>query len=223
MGNALSPTMGALMAEYWQEIRSNPDIRCTIITGAGDRFFCTGADLQAVSASGKVSGGFGRITEEVRWSSRQNDIWKPTVCAVNGMAVGGGLHFVVPGKFLLIPAPRAGGDPGRPGGAGFLAGVLRGLGVVATVGLDGAPFDARPLEDAGIAALDLSGDLVGVGAPLEAGLLGEHGALEPRQQPAARPPDYARLRKMNVRVHEPRHPDHAGQRDRHAAPRRGRL
>ncbi len=95
IGNALSPTMGALMAEYWEEIRSNSDIRCTIITGAGDRFFCTGADLQAVAATGKVKGGYGRITEEVRWSSRQNDIWKPTVCAVNGTVAGGGLHFVV--------------------------------------------------------------------------------------------------------------------------------
>lgn len=95
IGNALSRAMGQLVVEFWEEIRSNPEIRCTVITGAGDRHFCTGADLQDVSAKGKVSGGYGRITEEVRWSPRQNDIWKPTVCAVNGMVAGGGLHFVV--------------------------------------------------------------------------------------------------------------------------------
>lgn len=95
IGNALSRTMNALVREYWQEVRDNGDIRCVVITGAGDRHFSTGADLQDVSATGKVSGGYGRITEEVRWSSRQNDIWKPTVCAVNGTAAGAGLHFVV--------------------------------------------------------------------------------------------------------------------------------
>jgi (E)-benzylidenesuccinyl-CoA hydratase len=95
IGNALSRAMNALIREYWEEIRSNGDIRCTVITGAGDRHFCTGADVENVAATGKVAGGYGRITEEVKWSSRQNDIWKPTVCAVNGTVAGAGLHFVV--------------------------------------------------------------------------------------------------------------------------------
>lgn len=101
LGNALSRAMGALMIEYWEEVRANGDIRCVVITGAGDRHFSTGADLQDVAAKGKVGGGFGRITEEVRWSARQNDIWKPTICAVNGMAVGGGLHFVVDSDIIV--------------------------------------------------------------------------------------------------------------------------
>lgn len=100
-GNALSRAMHALMIEYWQEIRTNGDIRCTVITGAGDRHFCTGADLESVSSTGKVIGGYGRITQEVRWTSRQNDIWKPTICAVNGMAAGGGLHFVVDSDIVV--------------------------------------------------------------------------------------------------------------------------
>ena len=37
IGNALSRAMGELVREYWEEIRTNPDIRCTVITGAGDR------------------------------------------------------------------------------------------------------------------------------------------------------------------------------------------
>ena len=95
IGNALSTAMNVLVRDYWEEVRSNGDTRCTVITGAGDRHFCTGADVENVAATGKVGGGYGRITEEVRWSSRQNDIWKPTVCAVNGLVAGGGLHFVV--------------------------------------------------------------------------------------------------------------------------------
>jgi enoyl-CoA hydratase/carnithine racemase len=101
IGNALSREMYALIAEFWQEVRENGDIRCVVITGAGDRHFCTGADLQNVSATGKVIGGYGRVTEEVRWSPRQNDIWKPTVCAVNGTVAGGGLHFVVDSDIVV--------------------------------------------------------------------------------------------------------------------------
>ena len=100
-GNALSRAMNALMVGYWAEVRANPDIRCVVITGAGDRHFSTGADLADVSATGKVAGGYGPITEEVRWTSRQNDIWKPTVCAVNGTAAGGGLHFVVDSDIVV--------------------------------------------------------------------------------------------------------------------------
>jgi enoyl-CoA hydratase/carnithine racemase len=100
-GNAMSTVMAELMRGYYEEIRNNPDIRCTVITGAGDRHFSTGADLQDVAAKGPISGGYGRITDEVRWSPRQNDIWKPTVCAVNGTVAGGGLHFVVDSDIIV--------------------------------------------------------------------------------------------------------------------------
>jgi E-phenylitaconyl-CoA hydratase len=100
-GNALTRAMNARLIECWEEVRSNPDIRVAVITGAGDRHFCTGADVGDVADTGKVAGGYGRITEEVKWSARQNDIWKPTICAVNGMAVGGGLHFVVDSDIVV--------------------------------------------------------------------------------------------------------------------------
>jgi enoyl-CoA hydratase/carnithine racemase len=93
--------MGAALRECWDEVRDNPDIRCTVITGAGDRHFCTGADLMEVTADGPIGGGYGPMRAEVRWSPRQNDIWKPTVCAVNGVVAGGGLHFVVDSDIVV--------------------------------------------------------------------------------------------------------------------------
>src|SRR5260370_5294308 len=71
-GNALSGTMAALLQTYYQEIKSNSAIRCTVITGAGDRHFSTGADVHEVSASGPIGGGFGPVTGEVRWIPRHN-------------------------------------------------------------------------------------------------------------------------------------------------------
>jgi enoyl-CoA hydratase/carnithine racemase len=37
----------------------------------------------------------------VHWSPHQNHVWKPVICAVNGLCVGGGLHFVVDADIVI--------------------------------------------------------------------------------------------------------------------------
>jgi enoyl-CoA hydratase/carnithine racemase len=100
-GNALHSSMVEPIKAIWAEVRTDPWIRCTIITAAGDRHFCTGADVGAVAARGKVSAGKGPLTDEVFWSPRHNRVWKPTICAVNGMVAGAGLHFVVDSDIIV--------------------------------------------------------------------------------------------------------------------------
>lgn len=100
-GNALLPSMREPMRDIWTEVRTNPDIRCAIVTGAGDRHFCTGADVGDVADTGKVAAEDGRITHEVFWSPRQNDVWKPVICAVNGLCNGAGLHFAVDSDIIV--------------------------------------------------------------------------------------------------------------------------
>jgi len=41
------------------------------------------------------------LAESVHWSPHQNQVWKPVICAVNGLCVGGGLHFVVDSDIVL--------------------------------------------------------------------------------------------------------------------------
>jgi E-phenylitaconyl-CoA hydratase len=100
-GNALTSSMGARLREIWSEISSDPWIRCAVVTGAGARHFCTGADLVNAAETGRVSGGYGPATHEVNLTPRQNDVWKPTICAVNGTAAGAGLHFVVDSDIVV--------------------------------------------------------------------------------------------------------------------------
>lgn len=100
-GNSMTSAMHSYIRAVWNDIKEDPEIRCTIVTGTGERFFSTGADVSGVAAKGKVSTGDGRITHEVFWSPRQNDVWKPTIVAVNGMAVGGGLHLVVDADIVV--------------------------------------------------------------------------------------------------------------------------
>ena len=101
VGNSMTSDMHSRVRAIWADIKDDPEIRCTIITGSGPKFFSTGADVSGVAAKGKVSSGDGRITHEVFWSPRQNDVWKPTIAAVNGMAVGGGLHLIVDADIVV--------------------------------------------------------------------------------------------------------------------------
>ena len=100
-GNALTPAMMAWFRRTWQQIADDSDVRCVLITGNGDRHFCTGADLSGVNERGGVGVGLGRVSQEVSLTARQTNVWKPTVCAVNGLVVGGGLHFVVDADIVV--------------------------------------------------------------------------------------------------------------------------
>lgn len=107
MGNALTARMQARMRAVWEDVKADDHIRCTIVTAAGEKHFSTGADLNNVAAAGKVSAGMGRITHEVHWSPRQNDVWKPTIAAVNGLVNGAGHHLVVDADIVVASTNAA--------------------------------------------------------------------------------------------------------------------
>jgi crotonobetainyl-CoA hydratase len=73
--------------------QNDVSVRAVVLTGAGDKAFCAGADLKAISRGepvlppGRESWGF------AGWTGRQID--KPTICAVNGAALGGGTELVL--------------------------------------------------------------------------------------------------------------------------------
>jgi enoyl-CoA hydratase/carnithine racemase len=101
-GNALTPAMHGVFRELWAEVRDDPAIRAAVVTAAGERHFCTGFDLgEAGSEDAKAIFANRPLAEAVRWSPRQNRVWKPVICAVNGLCVGGGLHFVVDSDLVI--------------------------------------------------------------------------------------------------------------------------
>ncbi len=93
-GNSLTKKMEQIFRAIWTEVREDPEIRVAIVTGSGDRHFSTGFDVADAKAEGSVANNL-PLSDDVFWSPRHNRVWKPTICAVNGLAVGGGLHFVV--------------------------------------------------------------------------------------------------------------------------------
>src|SRR3954469_21355746 len=95
--NALSPEMLVGMADAWDRIDSDPDIRCAVLTGAGG-VFCAGADLKAMNNAQAESDAAKRFREDagLAWKAllRHPRLTKPLIAAVEGYAVAGGTEIL---------------------------------------------------------------------------------------------------------------------------------
>lgn len=100
-GNAFTPGMKTAMRAVWSDIRENSDVRVVIVTAAGEKHFCTGADVSAIAESGRVNSGTGPLRDELIWSPYFEGVWKPVITAVNGLVAGGGLHLVVDADIVI--------------------------------------------------------------------------------------------------------------------------
>src|SRR5262249_62367229 len=83
--NAMSRSMMAELAEVWQRLGASDDCRCIVITGAGDRAFCAGADIGGDLSAAE---GTARMIDRALLKTRVYS--KPIVAAVNGDCAGGG-------------------------------------------------------------------------------------------------------------------------------------
>src|ERR1700689_4748389 len=53
-GNSIIAPMRSAIKAMWLDIKADPEVRCVIVTGAGPRHFCTGADAAPIVASGRI-------------------------------------------------------------------------------------------------------------------------------------------------------------------------
>jgi enoyl-CoA hydratase/carnithine racemase len=101
-GNALTPAMHRVFRAIWSDVREDPAVRVAIVSAAGERHFCTGFDVAEAEGEDAEEVFANRpLADAVFWSPQQNRVWKPVICAVNGLCVGGGLHFVVDADIVL--------------------------------------------------------------------------------------------------------------------------
>ncbi len=99
-GNSLTKRMEQILRAVWSDVRDDPEVRVAIFASTGEKHFSTGFDVTSVDGSGAVANNL-PLEQDVFWSPRHNGVWKPVICAVNGLAVGAGLHFVVDADIVI--------------------------------------------------------------------------------------------------------------------------
>lgn len=97
--NAVNAEMNLELSKMWQHFNADPKAVVAVLSGAGERAFCTGADIADLPQIDDSSST--KAESSLRWTPQQNDVWKPVICAVNGMTVGGGLHFLADSDIVL--------------------------------------------------------------------------------------------------------------------------
>lgn len=120
--NAMTPKMYAALSEAWTRIRDDPDVWAAIVTGAGERAFSAGADLEETIRPGERDwDSFWRTQEEMILNNGL-EVWKPIIAAVNGYCLAGGMTL------LLATDIRIAGEGASFGLAEVKRGILPGNG-----------------------------------------------------------------------------------------------
>jgi methylglutaconyl-CoA hydratase len=98
--NALSRALLGRLGELGRSLLGDESLRLVVVTGAGDRAFCAGADLEerAKMSDDEVRAQLAAYRTELSWLS---DPRLPTLAALNGAALGGGLELALACDFRI--------------------------------------------------------------------------------------------------------------------------
>ena len=94
--NSIDPDTRAELRAAWDSFRTNDDAWVAILTGTGEKAFCTGADLGKTNPPDEsfARTHFAGAFPDELWRPLQG-MWKPVIAAVNGYAFGGGLELAL--------------------------------------------------------------------------------------------------------------------------------
>ncbi len=121
--NSFNTVMQRELRDLWRWLRRHDDVRVIVLTGAGDKAFCTGIDRSEALADGPRAGRGGSRSgpeigdDSVRIGSgttpfmfddpgdnlgpKSNDLWKPVIAAINGIACGGAFYMLGEVDFMI--------------------------------------------------------------------------------------------------------------------------
>ena len=150
--NALNTDLVGELADAMEDFDRDDEIRCIVLTGAGDRAFAAGADIKEMSNKSPIDmllGGF------ENWN-RIRRIKTPAIAAVGGYALGGGCELAMHCDMIVASENAQFGQPeiklGIIPGAGGTQRLARTFGKYRTMEmvLTGANFTAQEMADHGL-------------------------------------------------------------------------
>ncbi|WP_078890220.1 enoyl-CoA hydratase/isomerase family protein [Streptomyces maremycinicus] len=107
--NALDLDTVRELRDIWRGLRYDDSVRAVVLTGAGGRAFCTGLDRDAVVP--QPASPYMQDDPLLAVGPKANDLWKPVVAAVEGMACGGAFYLLGECEFIVAGADATFFDP----------------------------------------------------------------------------------------------------------------
>ncbi len=155
--NSLDPESIARLVHIWAEVRGDDDIRVAVLTGAGEKSFCTGTDMKKTPPPSECMASI--------WLREGQPIiphmktWKPIICAINGYAVGGGLEMALACDMRIASSKAKFG--------------LTEVKVASLAGLNGTQCLPRAIPQAVAMKMLLTGEMIDATEALRVGLVSD--------------------------------------------------
>ena len=154
--NAFDLETARMMGERLQEFDADAALRVAIITGAGDKAFCAGADLKKMHG-GSHEGGINELWDferQNRLGQRLQTV-KPVIAAVNGYCLAGGLELALGSDIRIASTNASFGSPEVRWSILHGFGAMRlpqtvGMSVAMEMLLTGERIDARRAYEVGL-------------------------------------------------------------------------
>ena len=107
--NGFNQRMLEEFTALWDTVKSDDDIRVVVLRGTGDRAFCTGMDVkEGIDRHPNV---WSQTDPGEYLSPKLNQVWKPLVCAVHGMAAGGAFYWLNEADVMICSEDATFFDP----------------------------------------------------------------------------------------------------------------
>jgi len=110
--NAMNARMRDELADAWNELDADPDVRVIVHTGNG-RAFQTGVDVTEIAGDGQGMQRYRQSVEDfdLHFTAWHQQVWKPVITAVNGICAGGGFHWVADADIVICGSDAQFFDP----------------------------------------------------------------------------------------------------------------
>ena len=107
--NSFNQTMLEEFTQIWQRVREDDDIHVVVLRAAGDRAFSTGMDVK--QGFDREQNVWSQTDPGERLSPKLNQVWKPVICAVQGMAAGGAFYGLNEADIIICSEDATFFDP----------------------------------------------------------------------------------------------------------------
>ena len=112
--NAFDQVMCDELQALWLRLRTDDDVRCIVLGAEGGKAFCTGIDRDFVPSEGGASYDFSPYTYDDpgrQLGPKSNELWKPVIAAVDGIACGGAFYLLGESEFVVADEEASFFDP----------------------------------------------------------------------------------------------------------------